>query len=315
MTPPRCAKSARNTSPGSTGTILWTAPGSTMSPALSPDPEAAQLVREPGNAASGVTERGRAGTGVDHLTVPGNHDPEQAQIEILDLAHPAADHQQAGRRVVGHGVHQLDLPVGDPAVDDLHRRQRTGDRAQRTCGGHPGPGQVGLHQERQFGLHPRLHQTAQRDEIAVLDEHLVGEHAEVGFVDAEQLLHRRRGQADLAPDDPLAVRDPTVDVDRLDGIGILHHQGGVTLGQRRDGLRRPVRFPQLVGKLLVQRSRFHPSRLSGSAMGGNQDRRRFRAVGTAFGLIRRVRPAGRATGAATSPRACRTRCAGGTRWS
>src|SRR6185503_20211016 len=96
VTAPRWAYSARKTSPGCAGTILWTAPGSTMSPALMPSPRLPSLL-------------------ASHAT--------QAQGQFGDRAHPPPDHEQPGRRIVGDGVDQLDLPVGDAAVDHLHRRQ------------------------------------------------------------------------------------------------------------------------------------------------------------------------------------------------
>src|SRR4029077_3027102 len=44
VTAPRCANSARNTSDGCTGTILWTAPRRTPSPAFSFAPNDASLI-------------------------------------------------------------------------------------------------------------------------------------------------------------------------------------------------------------------------------------------------------------------------------
>jgi hypothetical protein len=73
----------------------------------------------------------------------------------------------------------------------------------------------------------------QVDHVAVLDEHAVQQHAVVGFVDAEHLLHRLRRQADLAAADAFAVRDPPVDVDRLDRVGVLDRQIGMLIGERR----------------------------------------------------------------------------------
>ena len=63
---------------------------------------------------------------------------------------------------------------------------------------------------------------------------VVGEVTEVGLVDAELLLHRQRGQADLVADDPAAGVGPGADLLELDGIGVLDGQAVELLGERRD---------------------------------------------------------------------------------
>ena len=53
----------------------------------------------------------------------------RADVERAQRHRPAADHVEAAARVVGDGVDDADLPVLDPAVDDLDRRQRELDGA------------------------------------------------------------------------------------------------------------------------------------------------------------------------------------------
>ena len=252
VTGPRWANSARKTSPGFTGTILCTAPGRIDVARLEARAEAAQLVGQPRHAPCGVAQRGRPGSGVDHLAVARDDDAEQAQVQLLHRPHPPTQHEQAGRGVVRDGVDQLDLPVGDAAVDDLDGRQRTGDRGQRRRGGHAGAGQVALHHESQLGLDPGLDQPRHRDRVAVLDEHLVGEHAEVRLVHPEKGLHGLAGQADLAADDLLARGDTPLDVDRLDRVGVLDVESVVAVGQGGDGFGRAIGLPQLVGEVLME---------------------------------------------------------------
>src|SRR3954449_7743764 len=75
VTAPRWAYSARNTSPGCTGTILWTAPGSTMSPALSPSP------RLPSVLASHATQR----AGLPRIAAPA---PVSSSSPFREMATP-----------------------------------------------------------------------------------------------------------------------------------------------------------------------------------------------------------------------------------
>ena len=72
---------------------------------------------------------------------------------------------------------------------------------------------VAAEQEGDLGLDPRLQQRAHRDraaavDSAVADVHVVEQVAEVRLVDAELVLHRLRGGADLAADDGRARGEP-----------------------------------------------------------------------------------------------------------
>ncbi|MFF1445949.1 hypothetical protein [Streptomyces sp. NPDC058295] len=65
-------------------------------------------------------------------------------------------------------------------------------------------------------------------------DHVVQQVAEVGFVDAEEPLHRGGGQAHLVAHDGGAVGQPARDVLPLDGVGVGEVETGQQGGQRFD---------------------------------------------------------------------------------
>ena len=140
--------------------------------------------------------------------------PESRRSSAVDGGEAAAEHDPRRRGVVRDGVGERDPPVRDPAVDDLDRRQH----AARSRRAHrpsvtPGTGEVASPCTKAISASTRgCSSVVERDLVAVVDEHVVEQHAEVGLVDAEQLLHRPRGQADLATADHAARRDPPLDV-------------------------------------------------------------------------------------------------------
>src|SRR5580704_12867807 len=58
--------------------------------------EGGELVRQPGNAPGGVSKYGRARAGIDQLSVPGHHHPDEPQVNVGHLALVAPHDQQAG---------------------------------------------------------------------------------------------------------------------------------------------------------------------------------------------------------------------------
>ena len=147
-------------------------PGSTMSPALSPAPRLPSLLASQATHRAGLPSA--AAPAPVSITSPcrGDDHAEQPQVEVLDLAHPAADHQQAGRGVVRHRVHQLDLPVGDPAVHDLDRGQRAGDRGERAGRwSRPGPARSRSITKASSASTRGCTSRGEVDQVAVLDEH------------------------------------------------------------------------------------------------------------------------------------------------
>src|SRR6476469_10760056 len=106
--------------------------------------ERRQFVHEPRHTACWIAQCGGSGAGVDKLAAPGYGDADETQVEFVDTAYPSAHHDESRRRVVGDGVHQFDLPVRNPRIDDLHCRQRPGDRLQRGRRVGAGPFEVTL---------------------------------------------------------------------------------------------------------------------------------------------------------------------------
>src|ERR1700759_1606877 len=89
-----------------------------------------------------------------------------------------------------------------PAVANRPRGQRAGEGGQGAGRGDAGTGQVLLHDKGQLRLDPRLQQATKIHFVAVFHEHVVEQNPVVRLADAEQLLHGKRGQADLAATDP-----------------------------------------------------------------------------------------------------------------
>ena len=89
--------------------------------------------------------------------------------------------------------------------------------------------------------------------IAVADLHVDEQRAEVGLVDAELLLHRRRGEADLAAAHAAAAVEVELRVDELHGIAGVHVVGRADdVTDRRARHARLAGQPQVGGGLLDQ---------------------------------------------------------------
>ena len=80
-------------------------------------------------------------------------------------------------------------------------------RAQELAPARRAPCQVAADDEGHLGLDLGLHQALHRHFVAVEELHVVEQDAEVGLVDAQLLLHRARGQADLLADHAPALGD------------------------------------------------------------------------------------------------------------
>ncbi|MNE60556.1 hypothetical protein D3C80_1557070 [compost metagenome] len=93
-----------------------------------------------------------------------------------------------------------------------------------------------LEHEGDLALGLGLDQRGHRHAGALVDDHAVGELAEVRLVDLEHVHHRLAGDADLLADDALALLQAAGDQVLLDGVGILDAQLRETLGQRGDRL-------------------------------------------------------------------------------
>ena len=165
--------------------------------------ELAGRAGEPHQRVERVAEAGGAVAGGDLLAVDGHrHRRPRAGSNSSRVRRCRCRARTApAGGVVGDGVAEADVPAGDPAV----ARSRARRRRSRPRRG-PGPRRAGRRRgpaehEGDLGLDPRLQQPRRRAPVAVGVGHVVEEDAEVGLVDAQLLLHRRRGEADLAADD------------------------------------------------------------------------------------------------------------------
>ena len=124
---------------------------------------------------------------------------------------------------------------------------RVPDHAERIERRHPGSGEIPVeHDPISASMRGKII-VAELDLGAVLDVHVVGEHPEVGFVDAEHLLHRLRRQPDLVTELPATVAEEVLDVRQLDRVRVGDRQLGVGIRQRSDRLRGARGLSESVG--------------------------------------------------------------------
>jgi hypothetical protein len=97
-----------------------------------------------------------------------------------------------------------------------------------------------------LGLQLRGDEPLERDGVAVAVGGGREDRAVVGGVDADQLLHRRRGEPDLVPHDPVAVGEQQRNQLLLDRVAVGHGQVRLGVGERGD---RHARSPGLVERL------------------------------------------------------------------
>ena len=136
------------------------------------------------------------------------------------------------RRRVGDGVDDADIPIGDPAADDLERGHSIRDGAQHVGDGRRFDVDVAIEQERHLRLDLRLQHATGGDGLVLGDHHVGEQDREVGPIDAELLLHGAGGQPDLASDQATSLRLPVGRVLLLYSVGRVD----VELGQlRSDG--------------------------------------------------------------------------------
>src|SRR5207237_5465770 len=130
------------------------------------------------------------------------HDPaDEAEVEVPGGGEARRQHEPAAAGVVGHGVDEADLPVGDAAVDDLEAGKHGLGGGQRVGHGHPRPFEGPAEEEGDLQLDAGGDQGGRGHGAAVGDGHRGQEVAVVGLVDAELGLHGQAGEADLAADD------------------------------------------------------------------------------------------------------------------
>ncbi|CUR69699.1 hypothetical protein BN2877_51390 [Achromobacter xylosoxidans] len=158
---------------------------------------------------------------------------DPAQVQFADLHRPAAHHHAGVGRVVGDGVEHLAraLAVGVDAVragiDDLQRRDHVVDRVVHLEQRHVRALQALAQHEGQLHFQARQDEAAGGNVAAVLEEHVIEQHAEIGLVDLRRQLHGARGQADLVAALDAAFAQLDVHPGALDGVGVGDGDVGV----------------------------------------------------------------------------------------
>ena len=98
-----------------------------------------------------------------------------------------------------------------------------------------GPAEVVCQHERQLDLDPGCDESVERDRVTVLVEHVVVDHAAVGLVDADRVLHHLRREPDLAsPHHPPRSLGES-HAGPLDLIGVVDREVGAQLRQLLGG--------------------------------------------------------------------------------
>src|SRR6202011_5024621 len=113
-----------------------------------------------------------------------------AQIQSVQLAGFRAKSIQARRRVIRDRIEQLDIPVLNPAADDLDRGQRIGNGRDQIRERYSGTGEIAVQHKRHFSFRFWLKYSSERYFLAVVELHIGKKHSEVGGIDAELLLDR-----------------------------------------------------------------------------------------------------------------------------
>ncbi len=194
----------------------------------------AQRIGQPGDGIGRRTLHGGADAGGEQLAVLFQHHAGQGDVELARVALGLAEHVDAAGGVVGDGVLDLDLPVGDARIDDLEAGHHVVGGADHVHGGDAGADQIRLEHEGQFGLGLGLDQGGQIDGVAVLIHHAGSQLAEVRLEHAEEVLDRLAGDADLLADDGFAGGHPPVDEAPLDPVGVVEGDVGLALEQGRN---------------------------------------------------------------------------------
>ena len=121
-----------------------------------PHPEAFHLAGQPRHRGHRITQHRVAAALGDHLAVVRQHRVDRLDVDVGRLDPRRTQHEARRRRVVGDGVAQRDLPVGDPGVDQLDRRHERLGRGQHVVFGAVRARQVVGQDESDFDLHPRV---------------------------------------------------------------------------------------------------------------------------------------------------------------
>src|SRR5260370_25194356 len=147
---------------------------------------------------------------------------QRRQIMMARGRSRLADHEDPTGGIVRDRVYDADLPIGDPAVDDLETRRDAVGRLNHVGRGDAGACQPVLEDESDFGLGAWLNEAMAVDIYCfAMHPHSVRQKTEIRLVDAEHVLNRFGGHANLLADHSLAIALPHLDLSERDRIGSI----------------------------------------------------------------------------------------------
>src|ERR1700735_4748145 len=121
-----------------------------------PHPKAFHLSGQPRHRGHRVSQH-RVATTLGHLlAVRRQYRVDGLDIDVGRRDPRHAQHETRRRRVVGDGVAECDLPVGDPGVDQFDGRHERFGRGQHIVFGAVRTGQIVGQDEADFDFHPRV---------------------------------------------------------------------------------------------------------------------------------------------------------------
>src|ERR1700753_4108766 len=205
-----------------------------------PHPKAFHLASQPRHCGHRIAEHRVAAALGHHLAVVGQYRIDRLDVDVGRRDPCRAQHEARGRRVVGDGVAECDLPVGDPGVDQFDGGHERLGRGEHVVFGAVRAGQVVGQDEDHLDLYPRVEVLVGLHRDVFVDLHLIEQVPVVRLVDAHHLLHRQRRQAHFVAHHPGTLGDPLPDVDQLDLVGVDDVDLGVAGRQRSDRLAAPL---------------------------------------------------------------------------
>ena len=207
------------------------------------------MVGQHGDGGQRVAQHGSAGSHRADFAVDLEHHTQRAQVEFVELAHVAADHEAGGGGVVGDHALQVELEVAVAGVDHFNGRNHEvggshdrGDVAARALQG-------GLGDDADFCFDLRVDHLGVLDVTTVRTGHVVGDEAEHGHFDAHLLHLGEGGEATLEAGDLVAAGFLATTDLVLDGVGVIPVHVRVVVGDLGDVVGLELGVFEVLGEL------------------------------------------------------------------